>query len=352
MATNTTTIFQTQPLPFSRISQFTFYPPKTYPSNPDDIDSLLHVGDSTSGYKPNLIQGELSVNFLAGISCAKCNGILNQPILTQTYTICMGCYKYGAPIDMALNSSIQAFNMYCPLYKRGCSWSGAIKCVVQHLEKDCDFLYQKCGYVEMGLCLRSEVLPRCKLAEHYSSTHAVIERVFNEVRTLKEEMDTKIQENRMLLLENQFLKQSYNDGVIMIQLQDFDENICSTISSPIFQTHTPPNVESTYGYNLQVTILLNLDKSLSAVITVKDGHSDDILPWPMLVNYSATIFSFVSDSQNANYSLFCSQIPQQCREKGSREAFGWSPLTTHEDMCKRSLLKDKTVYLVFKITFL
>ena len=352
MATNTATIFQTQPLPFSRISQFTFYPPKEYPTNPDKIDSLLHVSGPASGYIPNLIQGELSVDFLAGISCNVCNGILNQPVSTQNYRVCMGCCNYGAPVDITLNDSIQGFNMYCPLYKRGCNWSGAIRSAVQHLNKDCDYVYNKCGYIEMGLCTRSEVLPRCKLAEHYNNTHAAIERVFSEVGTLKKEVDTKNRENRMLWLENQFLKQSYKDGVIMIQLQDVDDNIGSTISSPIFQTQTPPNVESTFGYNLQVTILLTPDKSLSAVVTVKDGHSDDVLPWPMLVNYSATIFSFVCDSQNANYSLFCSQIPQQCREKGSEQAFGWSPLTTHEDMCKRSLLMDKTVYLMFKITFL
>ena len=278
MATNTTTIFQTQPLPFSRISQYTFYPPKTYPTSPDKIDSLLYVSGPTSGYRPNLIQGELSVDFLAGISCAVCKGILNQPVSTPTYRACMGCCSYRAPLDSTLNESILGFNTYCPLYKRGCSWSGAIRSVVQHLEKECDCVYQKCGYVEVGLCLRAEVLPRCKLAEHCSSTHAAIERVFSQVRTLKKEVDTKTQENRMLLLENEFLKQSYKDGVIMVQLQYLDENIGSTISSPIFQTHTPPNVESTFGYNLQVTILLNLDRSLSAVITVKDGHSDDVLP--------------------------------------------------------------------------
>ncbi|KAI6655515.1 TNF receptor-associated factor 4 [Oopsacas minuta] len=343
------TVYNTQPFPFSHISGFTFYPPKSLPKEPDKIDTLLYVNGPRSGYKHNLIQGELSRDFLAGISCTICKGILNLPtLLPNNAKACQNCTNYRVQIDQTLTNSILGFNIYCPNYKRGCSWSGAVNSVIQHLEKNCDFVYLKCGYVEMGLCLRAEVLMRHQLIEHHKKAHAAIERILDEVSTLKKEVDQKTQENRMLMLENQFLKQTYQDGTIIIRIQDFNECIGHTISSPIFQTRTPPNIEATFGYNLQITMIIGSDNIISALVTVKDGHSDEVLPWPMLVNYSVTIFSYLNDSLNVVCTLSCDQIPPECREKGSEQAYGWSPLTTYQELCNRILLKDKTVYFKVK----
>ena len=351
MAMNTT-MFPVQQLPFSRISGFTFYLPRNRPKGPDSIDTLLYVNGPGSGYKPHLIHGDLSENFLSTISCSICRGILNHPVTCQNVKACKSCLNVTLPPDLSLRNTVLTLTLYCPLYKRGCSWIGTINSVTHHFESECDFVYQKCAYVDMGLCLRDDLLMRHELLQHYTSTHAAVQRVFEEVGTLKSELEKKVQENRMLMLENRYLKQTYIDGNIIIQLPDIDERIGETICSPIFQTHTPPNVEATHGYNLQIIITLASDKTLSAAVTVKDGHSDDVLPWPMLVNYSATIFSFLCDSHNATYSLPCCQIPQQCRERGSAQACGWAPLTTYDDMCNRVLLNDKTLYLMFQISFI
>ena len=338
--------------PFSRISGFTFYQPRNRPKDADNIDVLLYVNGPGSGYKPFLIQGDLSDNFLSSMSCSRCKGILNNPIVHQNMKACQSCSTVAMPVDVSLCNSILTFNAYCPLYKRGCSWTGAINSIVDHFESECEFVYQKCAYVDMGLCLKEEPLMRHELSQHYTSTHAEIQRVFEEAESLKAELGRKVQENRMLMLENRYLKQTYRNGDIIIQLTDIEERIGNTICSPIFQTNTPPNVEATHGYNIQVVLTLGLDKSLSAAVTVKEGHSDDVLPWPMLVNYSATVFSFLSDTHNATYHLPCCQIPQQCREKGADQACGWAPLTTQDDMCSRLLLKDQTLYLMFQISFL
>ena len=342
------------PAPFSRISGFTFYPPRNRPKDPDDINNLLYVNGPGSGYKPYLIQGDLSDNFLSSMSCSRCKGILNQPVTYQNRKACQSCFSFtvNVPVDVSLSNTILTFTAYCPLYKRGCSWTGTINSITNHFELECDFVYQKCAYVDMGLCLKDELLMRRELLQHYTSTHAAIQRLFDEVDTLKVELVEKVQENRMLMLENRYLKQTYRNGNIIIQLTDIDERIGETICSPIFQTNTPPNVEATHGYNMQVVLTLDSDKSLSAAVTVKEGHSDDVLPWPMLVNYSATVFSYLCDERNATYSLSCCQIPQECRDKGAEQACGWAPLTTHDDMYNRVLLKDKTLYLMFQISFI
>ena len=347
-------LFPTQPLPFSRISGWVFYPPKNPPKEPDDIASLLYVGGVSSGYRPHLIQGELADGFLASVSCAICKGILNepnQPILDNNLKTCRKCAQIAVPIDCTLTDTINTFIMFCPLYHRGCAWTGPIKSSIMHLN-ECSFIYVRCNYVQMGLCLIKQPMMKRELADHCKQAHAQIESIFNEVQSLKEKLSNSEQERRMLWFENRFLKQTYKNGEIIVQVLNFERRLGETFNCPIFQTPPPPLVQAAEGYSLQVILNLNLNQSVDAALTIRDGHCDDILPWPMLVNYKATIFSFTDDSLNIECQLLCSEVAQSLREKGSTQAPGWAPLATYHDIIKNSLVKHHTMYLMFNIYFI
>ena len=132
---------------------------KTYNSI-DTINSLILVERSNGGlggYDIELLVDSLSPLEVQLLVCTKCSGIMNEAcqVGEEQLHMCQMCIGEGEdfqPMKLSRNS-IPNLISKCPLFTRGCLWSGPLNEVSNHLEicpefviscpNDCQFIFKR-----------------------------------------------------------------------------------------------------------------------------------------------------------------------------------------------------------------
>ena len=120
---------------------------------PHSIPWLIYVeiNGKAKGFKQALLREEVTGTLKQFLICPECKGIIREAIQYKGRTVCQACTT-GSPGDSDQNvqASVPLLKCRCPLYQRGCDWSGELGAIKEHMDTCLKLLVEcnlKCGVI-------------------------------------------------------------------------------------------------------------------------------------------------------------------------------------------------------------
>ena len=120
---------------------------------PHSISSLLYVeiDGKARGYREDLVKEEFTEIYRQFLVCPECKGLIREAVRSKGKTVCQSCSTgIASDIDKNVQDSVSKLKCRCPLSDEGCTWSGVLGAVREHLDSCVMLLIgcpAKCGVV-------------------------------------------------------------------------------------------------------------------------------------------------------------------------------------------------------------